>query len=104
MELVHKSELSRYELSAGGATAVLEYESEGEVLVFTHTFVPEALRGQNIAGRLTRFALDDVRQAGKKVRPQCSYTQLFLRRHPEYAPLQAEGATPAPACALPRNR
>ena len=69
-----------------------------------HTFVPEALRGQNIAGRLTRFALDDVRQTGKKVRPQCSYTQLFLRRHPEYAPLQAEGATPAPACALPRNR
>ena len=67
MELVHKPELSRYELSAGGATAVLEYESEGEVLVFTHTFVPEALRGQNIAGRLTRFALDDVRQASRLV-------------------------------------
>ena len=98
--------LGRYELSRGGATAFLEYEEAGEgLVVFTHTFVPEALRGGGVAAELTRFALDDARARGRKVVPRCSYTDTFMRRHREYADLRADGdeaATGAPACGLPR--
>ena len=99
MKLRHNPDQRRYELEAEDSVAVLEYEEAEGVRVFTHTFVPEALRGKSLAGKLTRFALDDTRAAGKQVRPQCSYTQTFLRRHPEYADMQAEGEV-APACGL----
>ena len=92
----------RYELPADGKLAVLEYEEKGkDVLVFTHTFVPPELRGQNIAAELTRFALDDARSKGKKVQPQCSYVDSFMRRNQEYADLRAD-AGGTTSCALPK--
>ena len=99
-------ELRRYELERDGALAILEYEEENGNLVFTHTFVPEALRGQNIAAILTRFALEDVRNLGKKVVPRCGYTDTFLRRNKDFADLRASDATACagPACGLPRKR
>jgi len=93
MELApQKNELrQRFELSIDGKVALLAYEQRGEhLLVFTHTFVPEELRGQNLAARLTRAALDDARRQGKKVVPQCSYVATYLDRHREYADLRAE--------------
>ena len=101
----HNEALRRYELSRDGASAVLEYEEAGGgVAVFTHTFVPEALRGQGVAAELVRFALDDARARGWKVLPQCGYVDVFMRRHREYADLRAEGGESAPACGLPRTR
>ncbi|MGI6656873.1 MAG: GNAT family N-acetyltransferase [Desulfobulbus sp.] len=80
----------RFELRVDGELALLEYRQQGEdVLVFTHTFVPEALRGRNLAAVLTRFALEEARRLGKKVKPQCSYVDAFMKRHPEYADLRA---------------
>lgn len=92
----------RYELPAEGKLAVLEYEEKGkDVLVFTHTFVPPELRGQNIAATLTRFALDDARSRGKKVQPQCSYVDSFMRRNQDYADLRADTSGTA-SCGLPK--
>lgn len=59
-------------------------------IVFAHTETDPAYRGQGIAGRLTRYALDDVTAAGLLLVPLCSYTQHYLREHPEYAGLLAE--------------
>lgn len=96
----------RYELEQDGALAVLEYEEENGALVFIRTFVPEALRGRNIAAILTRFALEDARAQGKKVVPRCGYTDTFLRRNKEFADLRAEDAAACggPSCGLPRDR
>ena len=98
----HNRAEQRYELPADGKLAILEYEKKGaDVLVFTHTFVPVELRGQNIAAQLTRFALDDARSQGKKVQPQCSYVDSFMRRNQEYADLRAD-ACGTTSCALPK--
>lgn len=59
-------------------------------VVFTHTETDPSYRGQGIAGRLTRYALDDVAAAGLLLVPLCSYTQHYLTEHPEYADLLAE--------------
>ncbi|MGI6638297.1 MAG: GNAT family N-acetyltransferase [Desulfobulbus sp.] len=102
-QVIRNSTKKRYELAMEGALAILEYENRGEdVLVFTHTFVPPELRGRNIAAELTRFALDDARKQGKKVRPQCSYVDSFMRRNQEYEDLRAtdEGAA---SCGLRRS-
>lgn len=87
-----KNELMRrFELSLEGKIAHLDYREEGDnLMVFTHTFVPPELRGQDVAARLTRYALDDVRRLGKKVVPQCSYAAVYMERNKEYADLLAD--------------
>ncbi len=83
--------MKRFELSVDGSVAVLDYVEQGkDILIFTHTFVPPALRGKNIAARLTQYALDDARLQGKKVLPQCSYTVAYMAKNKEYADLQIQ--------------
>jgi predicted GNAT family acetyltransferase len=82
--------MKRFELTLEGKLAQLDYVEQGNnLLVFTHTFVPPELRGQNVAARLTKYALDDARRQGKKVVPQCSYVATYMERNKEYADLRA---------------
>ena len=81
---------NRYEALVQGQQCVAEYVVRDGRLIFTHTFVPAALRGQGIAEQLVRFALDDARSKGFKVTPACSYVARFIDRHPEYRDLSAQ--------------
>jgi predicted GNAT family acetyltransferase len=38
---------------------------------------------------VVRFALDDIRDAGRQVIPSCWYVARFIDEHPEYADLVA---------------
>lgn len=89
-----KNELmKRFELIIEGKVALLDYAEQGEKrLVFTHTFVPNELRGQNVAARLAKCALDDARRQGKKVVAQCSYIATYIERNKEYSDLRAEAS------------
>ena len=80
---------SRYEADIDGHLAVAEYRLEGDRVVFTHTFVPPELRGRGVAEKLVRTALEEARQEGRRVVPQCSYVALFIRRNPEFRSLTA---------------
>ena len=84
----HTPEQDRFEIQIDDDTAYLEYEQRGKTLILTHTYVPPALRGQGLAGKLTAHALDFARHEGKSVDPQCSYVAAFLDQHPEYADLR----------------
>jgi len=79
----------RYELRAEGGIATAYYEPRGDVLVFTHTIVPERLQGQGIASTLIRGALADVRKRGLKVVAQCQFVAGYIERHPEEKDLLA---------------
>ncbi|MFT3830383.1 MAG: GNAT family N-acetyltransferase [Opitutaceae bacterium] len=87
--ITHRAADRRFEAVAGGVPAVLDYEERGSTLVFTHTFVPEHLRGRGIAAQLTEAALQFARAHGKQVVPACSYAAAYLRKHQEYAELWA---------------
>lgn len=78
---------SRYEFEEGGQVAVSEYERDGSQFTITHTEVPQALRGRNLAEALTRVALDDARAQHLSVIPACPYAASYIRRHPQYADL-----------------
>lgn len=80
----HNSAAHRYEIETDGHVSVAEYELAEGKQVFTHTLVPEALRGRGLAEALVKTALDDALGAGRKVVPACSYVAKYIQRHPEY--------------------
>lgn len=82
----------RYEAElADGGLAVLDVSVEGDRMLFLHTETPVEHRGQGIAGRLTRFALDDAVSRGLAVVPYCPFTAWFIGRNPEYREHVASG-------------
>lgn len=83
----HNTAARRYEAEIAGHLAVTEYVVEGGRMVFTHTLVPPELRGQGIAEKLVRAALEDARLQGRRVVPQCPYVARFLQRNPEFQSL-----------------
>ena len=80
---------SRYELERSGETAFAAYRHEGEVVVFDHTVVPEALEGKGVGSALVKGALADVRRQGLKVQPDCSFVRHYIERHEEAQDLLA---------------
>lgn len=85
----HNASLSRFELDVDGATAVAVYRLADEVMTFTHTETPHALRGQGIASRLIHGALEQARAMGVKVVPRCPFVGQYIARHPEFLDLLA---------------
>ncbi len=77
----------RFELDAGGHTAVAEYRLSLGVITFTHTGVDPAVRERGIASRLVRGALEAARAQELKVVPKCSFVASYIARHPEFRDL-----------------
>ena len=89
IRVVHNAAQNCYEAVVQNQRCVAEYVMSDGRMIFTHTFVPPELRGQGIAERIVRFALDDARSQGLKVTPACSYVARFIDRHGEYRDLVA---------------
>jgi len=93
----HNAAVSRFEMALPGVAelAVLEYtlapanapgtpgarEGEGARVIFTHTYVPEAMRGKGVAEKLVRAGLAEARAHGWRVVAECSYVAKFIGRH-----------------------
>lgn len=88
-EVHHNPAAHRYEIALSGTMAVLDYTRDGDRLVLTHTFVPPELRGQGLAEKLVRRALDDARAQSLRIVPACSYVGVFIQRNPAYQDLVA---------------
>jgi predicted GNAT family acetyltransferase len=80
----HNAAEHRFEVTVDGWLAVADYQPDGEQVVFTHTFVPPELRGQGIADKLVRAALEWARAEQRRVVPACSYVAAFIRKNPEF--------------------
>jgi uncharacterized protein len=82
----HEPERQRFTLPTT-PVSVLDYSLADGRVVFTHTGVPPAYRGQGLAAQLVEAGLGWARAQGLKVVPACSYVALFLQRHPEWRDL-----------------
>ena len=80
---------NRFEASVAGHTAVAQYELGPRIITFTHTRVPETLRGKGIANELAKVALAAARERGLLVIPRCSFFASYMRRHPDTQDLLA---------------
>lgn len=85
--VVHNPELSRYELEVDGEFVVVSYRLEGEVLNLTHAGTPPPLRGRGLAGVVTRYALEQARSSGLRVKPTCPFVAWFIDQNREFASL-----------------
>ena len=85
--VVHDPQRQRFDLRLGEQSGHLTYRTEGDCVVFNHTHVPREFRGRGHAGVLVREALEEARRRGWKIVPACSYVDVYIRRHPEYARL-----------------
>ena len=88
-EILHEVPEQRFVTQAEGHAARLDYIQDEGRLTITHTIVPPEIGGRGIAAALVKAALDHARAQGLKVDPQCSYADVWMRRHPEYEPLRA---------------
>lgn len=79
----HDEEKTRFEGDVSGGLAVLEYNRARNLIVFTHTEVPEAAAGQGVGAALAKTALDWAREEGDPVMPLCPFVASYIRRHPE---------------------
>ena len=85
--VMHNPAEQRFEAVVDGQLSVAEYLRDGDLIIFTHTEVPEALEGRGIATALTHAALEAARAEQLTVVPRCPFFTAYIRRHPEYEPL-----------------
>ena len=83
MDVRVEHEPGRFFARVEGEVAELVYERRGDVLDVQHTWTPPALRGRDIAARLTAAAFAHARTHGLRIVPSCPYTQAYVARHPE---------------------
>lgn len=87
-ELKKNEEKSRYEILLNGqVVGFAEYRLVGDAIMLPHTEVDEGHEGEGLGSQLAKFALDDVKSAGKQVIPMCPFIAGYIRRHPEYVEL-----------------
>ena len=91
VELQVEHEPGRFFARIGDVEAEVVYERRGDVLDVRHTWTPPALRGRDVAARLTQAAFAYAREHGLKVLPTCPYTRGYVARHPELHALVATG-------------
>lgn len=83
---VHRSEGTEAELTYANAAA----SGDTPRVIADHTFVPDSMRGQGIAARLTDALIAAARHEGWKVIPRCSYVVTAFRRHPDWNDVLAD--------------
>ena len=83
-------ERGRYEAHLDGELVGFStYEAAGDVVSFTHARVYTPHGGQGFASAMAQVSLDDVRAAGQKARPVCSFYRWYIEKNPQYADLLA---------------
>lgn len=90
MDFVRNDQASQYQaVSDGDVLAVIDFHVNDQVATFTHTGTEPEAQGQGLAGQLTDFALQDLRERGLKVSPKCPFTKRWIDKFDQYADLLA---------------
>ena len=88
LDIRHEADQRRYAAYQGDTLiGHLDYEDLGNAALITHTEISPQSGGQGHGRQLVRGALEDLRQSGKMVVPQCPFVARFIRDHPEYLDL-----------------
>lgn len=91
-QLIDNTEQHQYEFRIGSLTPRIEYIlTRNGTIYLTHTEVPPELEGQGVASDLVLSALRDIERRGLKMVPMCPYVASYIRRHPEWERLVADG-------------
>jgi predicted GNAT family acetyltransferase len=73
----------RFEAEIDGTLSYAEYVLGDGTMTFTHTLVPESLRGRGIGTQLVHAGLAAAQAQRRGVIPQCSMFADYMRHRPE---------------------
>jgi predicted GNAT family acetyltransferase len=85
----HSPQTNQFQTVDAAQHGVLQYRLNGDVMSIVHTEVAAEHRGQGVAAALMQAALAHARAHALKVRPLCSYANLYMKRHRETQDLLA---------------
>ena len=89
-ELIVTREVAGYRALLGEDTvAVMRAREDAGVVTITSLVVDSSVRERGIATALIAHVLDELREAGSTVVPECPEVTQFLKHYPEYADLRA---------------
>jgi predicted GNAT family acetyltransferase len=88
MNIVHDKDQQIFFVIIDGKECYVRYVmSNKDTINFLRTFVPNELRNQGIAAKISKAALDYAKENNLKVIPTCSYIDYFIDRNEEYQEL-----------------
>lgn len=94
IEVINNEDYRRFEARLGDYFALIDYVRAGSNIVFTHTEVPQLFKGQGVASKMARTALEYAKAHELKVVPLCPFVAGYIRQHPEYQSLVWQGHYP----------
>jgi predicted GNAT family acetyltransferase len=90
----HDERAQKFSVVVESQEAYLDYAVRDETtLEFRQTFVPEALRGGDLARRLVAAGFAHARERGFRVIPSCGYVRRQVERTEEYRELTTSETT-----------
>ncbi len=91
-QLVQNDEKKRFELKIDNHISFIEYILNNENIMFlTHTEVPNSLEGKGVGSSLVHKTLEFLKENNYKLAPLCPFVAAYLKRHPEWKSLLANG-------------
>jgi predicted GNAT family acetyltransferase len=91
LNVFHNSERQQFQVLVDGEVASLEYRLHDGKIVLMHTEVPENISGHGIGSALAGYALKYARANHLPVKVYCPFVQAYIKRHPEYQDMVADG-------------
>lgn len=82
---------NQFEMKVEGKLAKIEYTLKGDRIFLTHTEVPAALEGKGVASAMVEKVLQNIEERKLKLVPLCPYVASYLKRHPDWKRLLANG-------------
>lgn len=80
------AESDRYTISVDGQRAgFTEFVDHDAQRIFPHTEVDDQFSGRGLGSILVKEALENTREAGKRIVPVCSMVAAFIDKHPEFS-------------------
>ncbi len=79
----------RLEIGIDGQVAYAEYQRDRNLITFTHTRVPEALRGRGLGTQLVEAGVRLAQDQALKVIPKCPFFAAYFAAHPQLRDLLA---------------
>lgn len=96
LEITHRDETTHgeYRAHVPGSDAMgrLTWKAQGETRIADHTLVPSEIGGRGVAAELVKALVEDAKEKGFAIVPQCSYVEALFRRHPEWSEFRAKTA------------
>lgn len=89
--LVNNEVSRQFELVIDNVKAKIEYDLQRDRMFLLHTEVPPALGGRGVGNAIVEKTLHYLDENNLKLVPLCPFVAAFVKKHPEWKRLLAQG-------------